>query len=264
MQQLLAARTTGDVSCRRPSTTGLARVSPANTVPRPMPTPAPPEKRTDIVVITSTRDSACAECGEDLSEGCLLRMERGQPLCLSCADLAHLVFLPSGDAALTRRASKYSGLHAKVVRFSRARKRNERQGTLVEESALRRAEQECLADSEARARARERRAEREVKIDAEFRREFARRIQERYPGCPAEESTVIAEHACVKHSGRVGRSAAAKEFVPEAIDLAVRAHVRHVHTSYDELLATGWDRRDARSVIRHDVDAFLVSWLPVE
>jgi len=33
-------------------------------------------------------------------------------LCLSCADLDHLAFLPSGDTALTRRAKKYSGLTA--------------------------------------------------------------------------------------------------------------------------------------------------------
>ncbi len=33
-------------------------------------------------------------------------MEDQGPLCMSCADLAHLIFLPSGDAALTRRARK--------------------------------------------------------------------------------------------------------------------------------------------------------------
>jgi hypothetical protein len=40
----------------------------------------------------------------------------------------HLVFLPSGEAALTRRAKKASGLSAVVVRWSRTRKRYERQG----------------------------------------------------------------------------------------------------------------------------------------
>jgi hypothetical protein len=48
----------------------------------------------------------------------------------------HLVFLPSGDAALTRRAKANSRLSAVVVRFSRAGKRYERQGILVEEHAL--------------------------------------------------------------------------------------------------------------------------------
>ena len=79
-------------------------------------------------------------------------MEGDQPLCLHCADLDHLVFLPRGNAALTRRASKHSTLRAVVVQFSRTRKRYERQGVLVEEAALERAEQECLADAEARGR----------------------------------------------------------------------------------------------------------------
>ena len=108
----------------------------------------------DIVVFEILRESACAECGEELGRRQLLRLERERPLCLTCADLAHLVFLPSGDAALTRRASKHSKLRAVVVRFSRARKRYERQGVLVDEAALARAEAECLADADARSPAR--------------------------------------------------------------------------------------------------------------
>src|SRR5919109_398795 len=62
----------------------------------------------EIVVFCIIRDSACAECGEDIGKGRFLRMEADRPLCLACADLDHLVFLPRGDAALTRRADKYS------------------------------------------------------------------------------------------------------------------------------------------------------------
>ena len=49
----------------------------------------------------------------------------------------HLVFLARGDVALTRRAGKYSTLRAVVLRFSRSRKRYERQGILVEEGGIR-------------------------------------------------------------------------------------------------------------------------------
>src|SRR6202166_4153480 len=75
--------------------------------------------RDEIVVFWIVRDSACAECGEELGKGRFLRMETERPLCLRCADLDHLVFLERGDAALTRRASRYSTLRAVVVRFSR-------------------------------------------------------------------------------------------------------------------------------------------------
>ena len=75
---------------------------------------------------------------------------------------------------------------------------------------------------------------------------FAERVRALYPKCPLGTEQVIAEHACLKYSGRVGRSAAAKALDENAVRLAVTAHVRHAETSYDELLATGWDRHDAR------------------
>lgn len=50
------------------------------------------------------------------------------------------------------------------------------------------------------------------------------------------------EHACLKFSGCVGRSAAAKKIGEQAVRLAVIAHMRHVETNYDALLAQGDDR----------------------
>jgi hypothetical protein len=217
-------------------------------------------RQDEIVVFWIVRDSACAECGEELGKGRFLRMEAERPLCLRCADLDHLIFLERGDAALTRRASRFSTLRAVVVRFSRSRKRYERQGLLVEEQALARAEQECLSDTEARRLARERAAERRQAHDAEYLAAFARRVRDLYPGCPLEEQQAIAEHACQKYSGRIGRSAAAKELQAGAVDLAVRAHVRHVHTGYDELLARGMTREDARARIAASVSKCLETW----
>lgn len=216
--------------------------------------------RDEIVVFWIIRDSICAECGEELGKGRLLRMEAERPLCLRCADLDHLVFLGRGDAALTRRASRYSTLRAIVVRFSRSRKRYERHGVLVEEQALARAEQECLSDAEARRLARERATARRQELDTEYVGKFARRLGELYPGCPLEEQQVIAEHACQKYSGRVGRSAAAKEFQTDAVDLAVRAHIRHVHTRYDELLVRGVLRDEARTLVAAAVEQRQQQW----
>lgn len=217
-------------------------------------------KSDDIVVFEILRDSVCTECGEELSRGRWLRLERDGPHCLACADLSHLVFLPRGDAALTRRAGQYSTLRAIVVRFSGTRKRYERQGILVDEAALARAEQECLADSEARARARERAAERQVGLDAQYRASFTEAIGRLYVGCSESEQAAIAEHACLKYSGRVGRTAAAKRFEPAAIELAVRAHVRHAHTRYDALLVSGWERHEARAAVASEVEQVLESW----
>jgi hypothetical protein len=216
--------------------------------------------RDEIVVFWIVRDSACADCGEELGKGRFLRIEAERPLCLRCADLDHLVFLERGDAALTRRASRYSTLRAVVVRFSRSRKRYERQGVLIEDHALARAEQECLSDAEARRLARERAAEQRQAHDEEYLATFAQRVGELFPGCPIDEQRAIAEHACEKYSGRIGRSAAAKELEASAVDLAVRAHGRHVHTAYDELLVRGVAREDARACVAASVAKCLDTW----
>ena len=124
-----------------------------------------PSRPADLVVVSSVKDWTCAECS---GTGDLLIMEGPGPLCLACADRDHLVYLPSRNATLTRRAKKASGLSAVVVRFSRTRRRYERQGILVEEAALDQAERECLADEDARARRREHEEARRAEQDAAF------------------------------------------------------------------------------------------------
>jgi mRNA-degrading endonuclease HigB of HigAB toxin-antitoxin module len=57
-------------------------------------------------------------------------------VCLQCAGLGDLEFLPAGNASLTRRAKAKSPRHAVVVRFSRSRGRHERQALLVEANRL--------------------------------------------------------------------------------------------------------------------------------
>ena len=218
-------------------------------------------EKQELKVFIATRESACAECGEKLGTDAwiMLAGERGA-LCLACADLEHLVFLPSGDPALTRRARKHSRLSAVVLKWSRARNRYERQGLLVEEAGLASAEAQCLADGEARARRRSREEARRGELDREYVERFAQRVRELYPRCPGDAERTIAEHACLKYSGRVGRSAAAKAFDEEAVRLGVVAHIRHVQTPYDELLAGGWDRREARRQVEEQVRSVLDSW----
>jgi len=214
-----------------------------------------------VFIPTGDRDSACCECGEALGRGAWITLVEGKgALCLACADLDHLIFLPAGNTALTRRARKRSILSTVVLKWSRARKRYERQGLLVEEQAIERAEAECLDDGEVRARRREREAERRVQLDREYVERFALRVRKFFPACPTGRETTIAEHACCKYSGRIGRSAAGKSLDEEAIRLAVTAHVRHTETRYDELLAKGYERREAREEVEEEVLQVLAKW----
>ena len=220
----------------------------------------PPEKlgrAPDLVVISPLKPWTCAQCDDS---GDLLFMENDAPLCLECADLDHLVFLPAGDAALTRRAKKESGLAAVVVRFSRSRRRYERQGVLVEEEALARAEADCLADQDARARRRLRQAELRSVEDDRFKDSLGEEIIRLFPGCPQTRAEDIAAHAGVRGSGRIGRTAAGRTLDPHAVTLAVVASVRHTDTDYDQLLMSGVPRPEARHRVRSQIEAVLAAW----
>jgi hypothetical protein len=215
----------------------------------------------EMKVFISNRESKCTACGETLGRSAWITLqgERGA-VCLTCADLDHLVFLPSGDTALTRRSRKHSGLSAIVLRWSRARRRYERKGILVESEALERAEHECETDAKQREIRRGQAALRRAELDDEYIKRFALRIREQYPQCPPGREHVIAEHACRKYSGRVGRSAAAKELNDKAVQLAVIAHIRHAETEYDALLCNMVDRAEARSIVQPAVSRILHKW----
>ncbi|MBN2317990.1 MAG: DUF2293 domain-containing protein [Acidobacteria bacterium] len=218
-------------------------------------------KPQDIVVFETVRQSViCSECETELNKGDFLFMEKDRPLCLNCADLNHLDFLPSGNAALTRRARKYSRLSAVVVRFARARKRYERQGILVEPDAIEKAEQECLGDEDQRMARREREATRRVAQDEKLVDEMAQSIRRIYPGCPSEEAEKIACHTAERGSGRVGRSVPGRNLEERALELAVAAWIRHRWTEYDELLCSGHERLDARELVRHKVREIIGRW----
>lgn len=217
------------------------------------------DKPKDLLVIESTRDFTCADCGAAQDRGALLTMDDAGPLCMACADLSHLEFLARGDTALTRRARKHSTLSAVVVRWSR-RRRYERQGIIAESDAIEQAEQECLADAEARERRRIRAVVRREDEDNEFVDELAAAIRDQFPACPPDRAARIARHAGERSSGRIGRTAAGRALDPVAVRLAVVASVRHEDTDYDELLMGGIERFDAREMVRPTIDETLDRW----
>jgi hypothetical protein len=69
--------------------------------------------------------------------------------------------------------------------------------------------------------------------------------------------SILKPSACAE---RVGRSAAAKSFDETAIDLAVKAHVRHAHSENDRLLSRGWERSEARREVSDRVAEIMERW----
>lgn len=216
--------------------------------------------KADPVVFDILRESQCSECGAELEKGGFLFMDAEKPLCLACAGLDDLEYLPAGDATLTRRASKYSGRKAVVVRFSRSRGRYERQGILLESPAIEKAEQECTEDADQRAKARQRAAVQRAEEDRELVARMAAQIASQFPACPPGEARAIAEHTAKRGSGRIGRTAAGRKLEEQALTLAVAAAVRHQHTNYDALLAGGMDRTLARERVADQMQGILANW----
>src|SRR5258708_9756862 len=211
----------------------------------------------DLVVFDIVRESKCTDCGKELLGGDFLFMEGERPLCLTCADLDHLVYLPRGDTALTRRARKHSALSAVVVRFSGARKRYERQGVLVEESALEQAEAECSADADQRNVRRERAEIYRDKQDQVLAMRMAESIRQMFPGCPPEEARAIAAHTSVRGSGRVGRTASGRALEEEALRAAAGALIPPTDTQYSRPPMNGPSPKAGPNAAAYDTEPVL-------
>ncbi|MFQ5753374.1 MAG: hypothetical protein ACE5HI_15390 [bacterium] len=97
------------------------------------------EEPPELVVFAITKSSHCSKCEKEIEKKGFLYMEDDKPFCMKCAGFDDLVFLPRGDAAMTRQAKKLSSKYAVVLQYSRTRKRYERQGLFVEEEALEKA-----------------------------------------------------------------------------------------------------------------------------
>jgi len=81
------------------------------------------QKKPDLLVFVCFRTDTCAECDAEIGKGSFVFLSAADVLCLTCADLDRLVFLPSGDVALTRRARKHSRLSAVVLEHNRRLRR---------------------------------------------------------------------------------------------------------------------------------------------
>lgn len=90
----------------------------------------PPEL---VAIVPRNTVWKCHRCG---GQTAFLVMEPPGSTCMACAGLGDLVFLPSGEPKLTRRARAGSKTNAVVVQWSRSRKRYERIGSLVGRGAL--------------------------------------------------------------------------------------------------------------------------------
>ena len=217
---------------------------------------------TQNIYITKKDTLKCSKCQKRLrfGEGYVAETEKHKGTCFHCSPFVHGTFLKSGDAAMTRRSKKHSSYCGVLLAWNGRRKRFERKGQYVEAAAIEKARLECAEDAKDRAVKNEKAAVVRAEQDKVYIAEFAKAIRSFYPSCPKNREVAIAQHACEKYSGRVGRTAKAKEFDKDMIDRAVEAHIRHAETNYDSQFGKGKTKRAIRSEVKQDIKAIMRRW----
>jgi len=220
------------------------------------------ETFTQNIFVTKKETLKCSNCRKSIPQGqaFVAESEKHQGTCFGCSPFSKLAFLKPGNAALTRRSKKHSSLCGVVYAWNARRKRFERRGQYVEAAAIIKAEEECKADAAERLAKNQKAAIVRAEQDKIYIAEFSKAIRALYPNCPKNREVEIATHACEKYSGRVGRTAKAKEFDKKMIDLAVEAHIRHQETNYDSQFGKGKAKRQIRSDVKQDIKAVLYKW----
>lgn len=220
------------------------------------------ETFTQNIFLTKKESLKCSKCSKSipLGQAFVAESEKHRGTCLACSPFATLAFLKPGNAALTIRSKKHSAYCGVVFAWNGRRKRFERKGQYVEASAIIQAEKECAEDAAARLLKNEKAAVLRAEQDKVYIAEFSKAIRAMYPNCPLNREVAIATHACEKYSGRVGRTAKAKEFDKTMIDLAVEAHIRHAETNYDSQFGQGKAKRQIRSEVKQDIASVLRKW----
>jgi hypothetical protein len=220
------------------------------------------ETFTQNIFLTKKEKLKCQSCGKAIVRGqaFVAESEKHKGTCFQCSPFVNLAFLKPGNAAMTRRSKKHSKLCGVVYAWNTRRKRFERRGQYVEGAAIITAELECKADAAERLEKNKKAAIVRAEQDRIYISEFSQAIRAYYPNCPPGREIKIAEHACEKHSGRVGRTAQAKDFDKKMIDLAVEAHIRHAETNYDNQFGSGIRKREIRSNVKGKVSSIMMQW----
>ncbi|GLA39083.1 hypothetical protein AnigIFM63309_006413 [Aspergillus niger] len=167
------------------------------------------------------------------------------------ASPANYRFVPKGDLYITRncrKLTKESGRIVYVVYDDRGKNTlGLRVPVDIHEAVLR------LADETAHSRAQAIQV-RDEKDSAQARQ----LLRAQFPLMPDESLDTILEHAFLKGSGRVGRTSRLSD--EDKAKLAVEAHIRHTHTSYEALLKAGKTRGEARQASKEMVQAIRTAW----
>lgn len=149
------------------------------------------------------------------------------------------VFVPKGDVYITKNCRKETHSAGRTV-YVVVNKHRKQIGLRCPRSIV-----EAVQESHQATAAK--RAEAVQKRDAAIEGTFEEALKRLFPNTPKESIPKLVSHALKKRSGRVGRTGTVE--LDDKVKLAVRAHIRHEHTEYEQLLRQGKPREAARNQV---------------
>lgn len=160
------------------------------------------------------------------------------------------VFVPKGDVYMTKNCRKETH-SADLTVYVVVNKRRKPIGLRCPASIV-----EVVQESNQATAAK--RAEAVQKRDAAVEGDFEEALKRLFPNTPKETIPKIVSHALKKRSRRVGRSGTVQ--LDDKVKLVVRAHIRHEHTEYEQLLRQGTARERARQQVYSKLNEIARLW----
>ncbi|KAJ5396295.1 uncharacterized protein N7487_010598 [Penicillium crustosum] len=161
------------------------------------------------------------------------------------------ILVPKGDVYITRHCRSKTKESERIVYVVYNRTGKRTLGIRVPEEIHTEVLKSAAATKESRANAVQVRDAKDLSKSREL-------LKSEFPLMPKETLKIVLEHAFLKGSGRVGRTAMISD--EKKTLLAVEAHIRHVHTPYEKLLDEGVSRKDAREQVWPTVQAVERAW----
>ncbi|GAD94265.1 conserved hypothetical protein [Paecilomyces variotii No. 5] len=164
---------------------------------------------------------------------------------------AGYMFVHRGDVYITRHCRSRTKDSKRIVYLVYDNKGKRTLGIRVPKAIYHSVRSDATATASSRADAVKVRDERDLTRSRKL-------LLNQFPKIPPSSLEKVLEHAFLKGSGRVGRST--KRSDERKAELAVEAHIRHLHTPYEKLLDEGMDREQARKKVWDAVQEVKAAW----
>ncbi|GES62215.1 uncharacterized conserved protein DUF2293 [Aspergillus terreus] len=161
------------------------------------------------------------------------------------------IFVPKGDVYITRHCRVKTKESQRTVYAVYDKSGKRPLGLRVPSDIYATVSQSAAATADSRANAVKLRDERELAHSRQL-------LRTQFPLMPEDSLEIILNHAFLKGSGRVGRTATKSD--AQKANLAVEAYIRHNHTPYEALLNHGHARTEARNAVWNTVRSIKAAW----